>query len=62
MTYEYSEDKLIEQTAIKLFKELKWETANVYHDETFGKDGTIGRNSEADVILAGHFLLLLSSQ
>ena len=45
MTYEYSEDKLIEQTAIKLFKELKWETANVYHDETFGEDGTIGRNS-----------------
>jgi len=55
MTYDYSEDKLIEQTAIKLFKELKWETANVYHGEKFGKEGTLGRNSETDVILASRF-------
>ncbi|NOY50811.1 MAG: hypothetical protein GXO88_09660 [Chlorobi bacterium] len=55
MTYDYSEDKLIEQTAIKLFKDLKWNTANVYHGETFGKDGTLGRNSEADIILSGRF-------
>ena len=52
MTYDYSEDKLIEQTAIKLFVELKWETANVYHGETFGPNGIIGRNYETK-----HYLL-----
>jgi type I restriction enzyme R subunit len=60
MTYDYSEDKLIEQTAIKLFEELGWESANVYHGETFGPDGTIGRNSEADIILSSRFYEALS--
>ncbi len=55
MTFEYSEDKLIEQTAIKLFKSLGWETTNVYHGETFGTGGTLRRNSEADVLLDSRF-------
>jgi len=55
MIYDYSEDKLIEQTAIKLFRDIGWETANVYHDETFGTGGILGRNSEADVILYSRF-------
>jgi hypothetical protein len=36
MPYAYSEDPLIEQTAIAIFKDLKWETANVYQGEKFG--------------------------
>lgn len=55
MTDDYSEDKLIEQTAINLFEDLGWDTANVYQGETFGENGTIGRNSEADVILSSRF-------
>lgn len=56
MSGTYSEDNLIESTAMKLFKEeLQWETANVYRGETFGKNGTIGRESEADVLLKGRF-------
>lgn len=52
----YNEDNLIESTAMKLFKEeLHWETANVYSGETFGENGTIGRESEADVLLKGRF-------
>jgi len=48
----YSEDILIEQTCIELFKDtLGWEVENVYHNETFGAAGTLGRTSEADVLL-----------
>ena len=31
---------------------------NVYEGETFGEDGTIGRDSEADVILRTRFMRL----
>ena len=53
----YSEDQLIEQTCIDIFKtQLHWEIANVYQGETFGENGTIGRYSEADVLLKNRFL------
>lgn len=56
MTNDYSEDQLIEQTCIDIFKnQLQWEIANVYQGETFGKNGTIGRASEADVLLKNRF-------
>ena len=52
----YSEDQLIEQTCIDIFKnQLHWEIANVYQGETFGENGTIGRASEADVLLKNRF-------
>lgn len=49
-TNEYSEDALVERPAIRLFEELGWATANLYH-ETFGATGTEGRESEHEVIL-----------
>jgi len=52
----YSEDGLIEQTCIDIFKnQLHWEVANVFKGETFGVNGTIGRESEADIILKNRF-------
>lgn len=56
MSNEYSEDALIEQTAIDLLKSLGWQTANVYHNETFGASGTIGRDNIGQVVLKHHFL------
>jgi type I restriction enzyme R subunit len=57
MAHAYSEDQLIEQTCIDIFKnQLFWEIANVYQGETFGENGTIGRHSEADVLLKNRFL------
>lgn len=56
MSYAYSEDSLIEQTAVSIFRDLEWETANVYKGEAFGKGGTLGRASEADVLLQERFL------
>lgn len=56
MANHYSEDQLIEQTSINIFKnQLQWEIANVYQGETFGENGTIGRASEADVLLKNRF-------
>jgi type I restriction enzyme R subunit len=57
MTREYSEDALIEQTAIGLFQqELQWETFLAYNNESFGDTGTLGRASKKDVVLKRHFL------
>ncbi|MCX6064946.1 MAG: type I restriction endonuclease subunit R [Chloroflexi bacterium] len=48
---EYSEDALIEQPAIRLFKEgLNWQTVNAY-EETFGPGGTLGRENRGEVVL-----------
>lgn len=52
MTWEYSEDNLIEQTAIKLFhNKLGWDKAIAYNKETFGEGSTLGRLNKKEVIL-----------
>lgn len=56
MNSNYSEDGLIEQTSIEIFKgQLGWEIANVYQGEKFGENGTIGRDSIAEIILKHRF-------
>ncbi len=52
MGHEYNEDSLIEQTVMDIFKnELNWEVYNAFKNETFGENGSLGRNTELDVIL-----------
>lgn len=52
MSYEYSEDNLIEQTAMELFYDhLDWDTAIAFNKETYGPDGTLGRSSRKEIIL-----------
>jgi type I restriction enzyme R subunit len=46
---DYTEDTLVEQPAIALLKQLKWETANCY-DETF-PNSFLGRKTSAEVVL-----------
>ena len=49
--YGYTEDALVEQPAIELFRDtLGWESADLFR-ETFGEDGTEGRRSEREVVL-----------
>ena len=44
MTWEYSEDSLIEQTAMDLFfHQLGWDTLLAYNKESFGEGSTLGR-------------------
>ncbi|MGB3077352.1 MAG: hypothetical protein WBB36_18640 [Chitinophagales bacterium] len=52
MTWEYSEDNLIEQTAIDLFfKSLGWDTLLAYNKENFGEGSTLGRLNNKEVVL-----------
>lgn len=60
MPYEYSEDNLIEQTAINLFYErLGWNTAIAYNKESFGEGSTLGRLNKREIILKRNFFLKL---
>ncbi len=47
----YSEDSLVEQPAIQLFAELGWETLSA-SDEVMGAEGTLGRETKSEVVLA----------
>src|SRR5437660_1055036 len=46
----YSEDSLVEQPSIELFRSLRYETANCFY-ERCGEGATLGRASTADVVL-----------
>jgi type I restriction enzyme R subunit len=46
----YSEDRLVEQPAIQLFRELGW-TAISAKEEVFGPTGTFGRSTKSEVVL-----------
>jgi type I restriction enzyme R subunit len=57
MTWEYSEDSLIEKTAIDLFhNQLGWDTALAYNKETFGEGSTLGRLNKKEVVLKEIFI------
>ena len=47
---EFTEYRLVEQPAIRLFQELGWEAIDAYH-ETLGPDGTLGRDNRSEVFL-----------
>lgn len=57
MTWEYSEDNLIEQTAIDLFfNQLGWDTLLAYNKESYGEGSTLGRLNKKEVVLKRSFL------
>ena len=49
----YTEDALIEQPAIDMLKELRWDHINALH-ETLGPSGTLGRDNQSEAILQSH--------
>jgi type I restriction enzyme R subunit len=60
MTWDYSEDNLIEQTAIDLFfNRLGWDTVLAYNKESFGEGSTLGRLNRKEVVLKEKLLLKL---
>jgi type I restriction enzyme R subunit len=46
----YTEDQLVEQPAIGLFADLGWQTVSAM-EETFGANGTLGRETKGEVVL-----------
>ena len=48
----YTEDQLVERPAISLFADLGWQAVSAI-EETFGREGTLGRETKGEVVLAG---------
>ena len=48
MSHAYTEDQLVEQPAIGLFADLGWQTVSAM-EETFGANGTLGRETKGEV-------------
>ena len=55
----YTEDSLVEQPAIQLFAELGWVTL-VASDEVLGAEGTLGRETKSEVVLAARLRKVLA--
>ena len=49
-THAYTEDQLVEQPAIGRFADLGWKTVSAM-EENLGANGTLGRETKADVVL-----------
>ena len=56
MSYDYSENRMIQDGAAHLLgQELDWEVAYAYNTEKLGKDGTFGRTSYRETLLTRYF-------
>lgn len=51
MSYEYNEDNLVEQATADVLDSLGWKIEMAWKNETFGKDGLLGRENKSEVIL-----------
>jgi type I restriction enzyme R subunit len=51
MSFEYSEDNLIENATQDVLKDLGWEVVYAWTKETFGENGLLGRENKGEVIL-----------
>ena len=59
MSYEYSEDGLIEQATQDVLEELGWLVVTAWQNESFGEHGLLGRENKSEVILSRHLLIAL---
>lgn len=59
MSYEYSEDALVEQATQDTLVELGWEVLTAWHNESFGDKGLLGRDNKSEVILTRYLLRAL---
>jgi len=61
MSYEYSEDNLVEAAAQQALEDLGWQVKTAWTKETFGEDGLLGREDKAEVILKRYLLQALEN-
>ncbi|WP_426429963.1 type I restriction endonuclease subunit R [Winogradskyella sp. HB-48] len=59
MSYEYSEDGLIEEASQEVLEELGWTVKYAWTKETFGTDGLLGREDKTEVVLKRYLLQAL---
>ena len=55
MSYEYSENILVQESAGNLLQELGWRVVFAYNEEVLGDNGTLGRRSYREVLLLRYF-------
>lgn len=51
MSYEYSEDGLVEAATQQALEDLGWKVAYAWKKESFGENGLLGRENKSEVIL-----------
>lgn len=54
MSYEYSEDGLVEAATQEVLEALGWKVVYAWKKETFGDNGLLGRANKSEVILSRH--------
>lgn len=59
MSYEYSEDALIEQATHDVLEELGWQVVTAWQNESFGGGGLLGRDNKSEVILSRYLIQAL---
>lgn len=59
MSYEYSEDGLIENATQQVLEELGWQVVTAWKNESFGSTGLLGRENKSEVILKRYLLAAL---
>jgi type I restriction enzyme R subunit len=59
MSYEYSEDNLIENATQDVLEDLGWQVMSAWTKETFGADGLLGRENKSEVILRRYLFAAL---
>lgn len=61
MSYEYSEDALIEQATHDVLEELGWKVVTAWTKESFGEQGLLGRENKSEVILKRYVIQALAT-
>ena len=56
MSYEYSEDGLIENATQQVLEELGWTVVTAWKNESFGTNGLLGREDKSEVVLSRYLL------
>jgi type I restriction enzyme, R subunit len=56
MTSQYNEDNLVEQATADILQEIGWNIKTAYKYETFGSEGTLGRENKSDIILKKYLI------
>ena len=55
MSYDYSENILVQESAGHLLESLGWRVEFAYNTEVLGEEGTFGRKSHKDILLVRYF-------
>lgn len=55
MSYDYTEDKLVQETTARYFEDhLGWTSIYAYDQEDYGPDSLLGRTNQTEVVLVRH--------